>query len=80
LRAKSFDEFAVQTFDAIVTVCDRVRESCPSFPGPPESIHWSLADPAAVQGSLEERLQGFEQTASQLTTRVRFLLVLFART
>ena len=79
LRAKSFDEFAGQTFDAIVTVCDRVRESCPSFPGDPESIHWSLPDPVKVQGSLEERLQSFEQTASQLTTRLRFLLVLFER-
>lgn len=80
LRAKSFDEFAGQSFDAVVTVCDRVRESCPSFPGDPESIHWSLPDPVKVQGSLEERLQSFEQTASQLTTRLRFLLVLFERT
>jgi ArsR family transcriptional regulator, arsenate/arsenite/antimonite-responsive transcriptional repressor / arsenate reductase (thioredoxin) len=76
LRAKSFDEFAGQTFDSIVTVCDRVRESCPTFPGDPECIHWSLADPARVQGSLEERVQAFEQTALQLTTRLRFLLLL----
>ena len=80
LRAKSFDEFAGQTFDAIVTVCDRVRESCPSFPGDPESIHWSLADPVKVQGPLEERRLRFERTASQITTRVRFLLVELART
>ncbi len=80
LRAKSFDEFAGQPFDVIVTVCDRVRESCPTFPGDPESIHWSLADPVKVQGSLEERLQSFEQTALQLTIRLRFLLLLLQRT
>jgi ArsR family transcriptional regulator, arsenate/arsenite/antimonite-responsive transcriptional repressor / arsenate reductase (thioredoxin) len=80
LRAKSFDEFAGQTFDSIVTVCDRVRESCPTFPGDPECMHWSLADPAKVQGSLEERLQSFEQTTLQLTTRLRFLLLLLERT
>ena len=80
LRARSFDEFAGQTFDSIVTVCDRARESCPTFPGDPECIHWSLADPAKVQGSLEERLQSFEQIALQLTTRLRFLMIFLERT
>jgi ArsR family transcriptional regulator, arsenate/arsenite/antimonite-responsive transcriptional repressor / arsenate reductase (thioredoxin) len=80
LRAKSIDVFAEQAFDAIVTVCDRVRESCPSFPGDPECIHWSLVDPARVQGSLEERMLAFEQTALQLTTRLRFLLLLLEHT
>jgi len=79
LRAKSFDEFAGQTFDSIVTVCDRVRESCPPFPGDPECIHWSIADPARVQGSLEERTRAFEQTALQLTSRLRFLMMLLKR-
>ena len=80
LRAKSLDEFAGQTFNSIVTVCDRVRESCPTFPGDPECIHWSLADPARVHGSLEERLRAFEQISLQLTTRLRFLMILLERT
>lgn len=79
LRSKSLDEFARQSFDVIVTVCDRVRESCPTFPGDPECIHWSFADPAAVEGSLEERLRAFEQTSLQLTTRLRFLLIVLER-
>jgi len=79
LRSKSIDEFAGQSFDVIVTVCDRVRESCPTFPGDPECIHWSFADPAAVEGSLEERHWAFEQTSLQLTTRLRFLLILLER-
>jgi ArsR family transcriptional regulator, arsenate/arsenite/antimonite-responsive transcriptional repressor / arsenate reductase (thioredoxin) len=79
LRSKSIDEFAGQSFDVIVTVCDRVRESCPTFPGDPECIHWSFADPAAVEGSLEERHRAFEQTSLQLTTRLRFLLILLER-
>ena len=79
LRSKSIDEFAGQTFDVIVTVCDRVRESCPTFPGDPECIHWSFADPAAMEGSLEERHRAFEQTSLQLTTRLRFLLILLER-
>lgn len=76
LRAKSIDEFSGQAFDSIITVCDRVRELCPTFPGDPEHIHWSLADPAQTQGSLEERSEAFEQIFLQLTTRIRFLLLL----
>lgn len=79
LRSKSLDEFSGQSFEVIVTVCDRVRESCPTFPGDPECIHWSFADPAAVEGSLEERYRAFEQTSLQLTTRLRFLLILLER-
>ena len=79
LRSKSLNEFVGQSFDIIVTVCDRVRESCPTFPGDPDRIHWSFADPAAVQGSLEERHRAFEQTSLQLTTRLRYLLILLER-
>ena len=49
-RSKHLSEFSDQRFDYIITVCDRVRESCPVFPGDPEHIHWSFADPAEVQG------------------------------
>jgi protein-tyrosine-phosphatase len=80
LRSKSLNEFSGQSFDVIVTVCDRVRESCPTFPGDPECIHWSFADPAEVEGSLEERHHAFEQISLQLTTRLRFLLILLERT
>ena len=79
LRSKSLNEFIGQSFDVIVTVCDRVRESCPTFPGDPDCIHWSFADPAAVEGSLEERHRAFEQTSLQLTTRLRYLLILLER-
>ncbi len=79
LRSKSLNEFIGQSFDVIVTVCDRVRESCPAFPGDPDCIHWSFADPAAVEESLGERHRAFEQTSLQLTTRLRYLLILLER-
>src|SRR6266487_3738821 len=78
-RSKHFDEFLGQPFDRIVTVCDRVRESCPNFPGDPERIHWSFPDPAVVDGPDEARYHAFEQTALQLTNRIRFLLTLLER-
>lgn len=78
-RAKHFDEFRGQTFDRVITVCDRVRESCPTFPGDPEHVHWSFLDPAVVDGSEQERYHAFEQVSLQLTTRLRYLLILLER-
>jgi protein-tyrosine-phosphatase len=75
-RSKHVDELAGQSFHYILTVCDRVRESCPAYPGEPERMHWSFADPCAVEGSEEEQYQVFEQTALQLMTRIRSLLIL----
>jgi protein-tyrosine-phosphatase len=76
---KHFEVFRGQRFDAIITVCDRVLETCPTFPDDPERMHWSFLDPATVQGSEAEQLRAFEQISLQLTTRIRFLLTLLQR-
>lgn len=76
---KHFEVFRGQRFDAIITVCDRVLETCPTFPDDPQRIHWSFLDLATVQGSEAEQLRAFEQTSLQLTTRIRFLLTLLQR-
>jgi protein-tyrosine-phosphatase len=78
-QSKHYNEYLGQSFDRIVTVCDRIRESCPNFPGDPERIHWSFPDPAAQEGSKEAKYHAFEQTALQLTNRIRFLLILLER-
>jgi arsenate reductase (thioredoxin) len=74
-RSKSVDEFAGQAFDYVITVCDNAKESCPVFPAATKRIHWSLEDPAAVQGSEEERLAEFRRARDQL----RSLLSQFAK-
>ena len=79
LRPKHFDEFQGQTFDRIITLCDRVLESCPTFPGDPERIHWSFPNPATVEGTEKEKYHAFEQIGLQLTTRIRLLLTLLER-
>src|SRR5689334_3554226 len=58
-RSKSVDEFSGDSFDYIITVCDNARESCPVFPGSVQRIHWSIHDPAGVQGSEHVRLSAF---------------------
>lgn len=78
-RSKHLDEFRGQSFDAIITVCDRVREECPVFPGDPAQIHWSFADPAAVTGDPDTQRQAFAETARQLGMRVRHVLPVLTR-
>lgn len=78
-RSKHVDEFAGQTFDVVVTLCDSARELCPVFPGDPERIHWSFPDPGAVAGTEEERLQAFKHTARELATRLRPFLSVVER-
>jgi ArsR family transcriptional regulator, arsenate/arsenite/antimonite-responsive transcriptional repressor / arsenate reductase (thioredoxin) len=73
-RSKHLSEFAAQRFDYVISLCDRVREVCPEFPGAPELIHWSIPDPAREPGSDEETLPAFERTASELCTRIGFLI------
>lgn len=73
-RPKHLNRFARRRFDYVVTLCDRAREVCPEFPGHPERIHWSIADPAAEGGTEEESYAAFQRTAEEIETRVRFLL------
>jgi hypothetical protein len=51
-----------------------VREVCPEFPGGPELIHWSIPDPAREPGSNEETLPAFQRIATELHTRIAFLI------
>jgi ArsR family transcriptional regulator, arsenate/arsenite/antimonite-responsive transcriptional repressor / arsenate reductase (thioredoxin) len=73
-RSKHLSEFAAQRFDYVISLCDRVREVCPEFPGWPEPIHWSIPDPAREPGSDEQTLPAFERTATELGTRIGFLI------
>jgi protein-tyrosine-phosphatase len=73
-RSKHLGEFAAQRFDYVISLCDRVREVCPEFPGGPELIHWSIPDPGREAGSDEETLPAFERTATELCTRIGFLI------
>jgi ArsR family transcriptional regulator, arsenate/arsenite/antimonite-responsive transcriptional repressor / arsenate reductase (thioredoxin) len=79
-RSKHVGEFAGRRFDYVISLCDRVREVCPEFPGGPEVIHWSIPDPARQPGSDEETLPAFERTATELRTRVRFLIAAIEQT
>ena len=63
-----------QRFDYVITLCDRVREVCPEFPGRAERVHWSIPDPAASGGTDEDTYPAFQRMAAELETRIGFLL------
>jgi arsenate reductase (thioredoxin) len=70
-RSKSVDEFTGQQFDYVLTVCDNAKESCPVFPGKSVKLHHNLEDPAALQGSQEERLVAFRRVREELREYLR---------
>ena len=69
-RSKSWDEFKEVKFDFVITVCDNAKEACPYWPGQPVVAHWSSPDPAAVEGTEEEKFRSFVAVASQIARRV----------
>lgn len=75
-RSKSWDEFNGVKFDFIITVCDNAREACPVWPGQPVLAHWGSPDPAAAEGTEDQRKWVFVQVASQIARRVELLCAL----
>jgi arsenate reductase len=75
LHPKHLNRFVDRTFDYVITVCDRTAETCPTFPGDPERIHWSFEDPAAVHDD-DARRRAFERVANGLAGRLRVWLSL----
>ncbi|MCB2078148.1 MAG: arsenate reductase ArsC [Novosphingobium sp.] len=77
-RSKSWNEFADgPEFDLIFTVCDSAAaETCPVWPGRPNSAHWAIPDPAAVEGSDAVKAAAFLDAFRMLKRRIDLLLAL----
>jgi arsenate reductase len=75
LRSKRWDEFAragAPPLDFVVTVCDNAAgEVCPVWPGQPMTAHWGVPDPAAVEGSDDDKRKAFAATGRILMGRIR---------
>ena len=78
LRSKSWEGFAqprAPAMDFIVTVCDNAAgEACPIWPGKPVTAHWGVADPAAVEGSDDQKRAAFRDAAAILRRRIELLM------
>jgi arsenate reductase len=79
-RSKSWDEFAkpgAPAMDFVFTVCDNAaNEACPVWIGHPMTAHWGVEDPAAVEGTDEEKRVAFRKAAVALRRRIELLLSL----
>lgn len=70
-RAKALTEYlGKEHFGFLVTVCDRAEQKCPIFPGTGQRLHWPFDDPAAAEGSEEERLAIFRRVRDEIQARV----------
>lgn len=74
-RSKSWDEFAGESFDLVITVCDQAAgESCPIFLGKPKKLHWSTPDPAKATGTEAEINAAFDEAYSMLESCIEELI------
>lgn len=73
---KGMDAVQGQRWDFVITVCDRARESCPTFPGQPVYAHWGMPDPAAVAESPAAQARAFQETLVYLSRRLDLFLAL----
>jgi len=47
-HSKDVASFEGETFDHVITVCDKAKESCPVFPGA-RITHWNIPDPVTLE-------------------------------
>ena len=71
--SKHLRRFARTRFDRVITLCDKVREICPEFPGVGSRAHWSMADPASEGSNDEESYAAFVGAADELEWRIELL-------
>jgi arsenate reductase len=80
LRSKSWDEFSTPDappLDFVFTVCgNAAREQCPHWPGQPMTAHWGVDDPAAAEGTEDQRLRAFQRALRELDARIKLFISL----
>ena len=72
-HSRLLDNFKGQPFDIVITVCDKAREVCPTFPGSGQQMHWGFPDPVSIVDD-DERAEAFEFTAQRLKSRIEYFL------
>ncbi|MGZ8532092.1 MAG: arsenate reductase ArsC [Candidatus Binatia bacterium] len=80
LRSKDWNEFSrpgAPFLHFVFTVCDQAAaETCPVWPGQPMTAHWGVTDPAAVQGSDEDKRKAFLRAYTELYRRISLFVSL----
>jgi protein-tyrosine-phosphatase len=79
-QSKSLELFRDRQFAYVISLCDRLREVCPEFPGHPQTVHWSIPDPGRTGDSDQLTYPAFERITDELAARICHLLELIQAT
>jgi protein-tyrosine-phosphatase/DNA-binding transcriptional ArsR family regulator len=79
-RPQHLDVLSGRRFHYLITLCDKAREACPELDGHPRRLHWSIPDPTADDNGDAAGHTAFTRTATDINTRVRYLLPVLATT
>jgi arsenate reductase len=69
-RSKSVAQYRDLDPDVVITVCDNAARTCPVWLGGGVVTHIGFPDPAAAEGTREERLAVFERARDGIRERV----------
>ena len=79
-QPRGLDDLTHQSWDIVITVCDRAKEACPILPGQPVLAHWGMEDPASVVGDQETIHRAFREALRLISRRVDSMVALPAET
>lgn len=74
LRPKNMMEYTDESFDFIITLCDKMKENCPVYPNRPIYAHWGMPDPAAFEGTEKETFEEFDKTFQEISNRIHLFM------
>jgi protein-tyrosine-phosphatase/DNA-binding transcriptional ArsR family regulator len=78
-RPRHLDTVARHRFDHLISLCDKVREVYVGFSDQPRLTHWSIPAPAAADDNDQASYPAFRHMATEIDTRIRYLLPALAR-
>lgn len=72
-RSKDVTEYLGRMhFGYLITVCSHAEEKCPTaWPDVSRRFHWAFDDPAAAQGTEEEKLAVFRRVRDEIESRIK---------
>ncbi|MBI4214275.1 MAG: arsenate reductase ArsC [Chloroflexi bacterium] len=69
-ESKTLEQYLTQPWDYVITVCDQANQTCPTFPGGPHRLHWSVPDPSSAEGTEADQLAAYRQARDDLRQRI----------
>ncbi|TXT65721.1 MAG: Arsenate reductase [Promethearchaeota archaeon] len=73
--SKDLDQYLGEKhFGIVITVCQKAEKLCPTLPGVSTRLFWNIEDPAAFEGSEEERIERFRSARDELEEKIKSFL------